>query len=63
MMWKIQTAQMREEIYFTLTSRRLFSDSSKDPETGDAAEDPEAQENYSTLISTSSARARRDVKI
>ena len=51
MMWKILTTQIREEIYYLFTSHRL-----------DAAKDPEAQENYSTLISTSSTRARQDGK-
>ena len=29
MMWKISTAQIKEEIYYTLTSRRLFPDEQK----------------------------------
>ena len=29
MMWKILTAQIREEIYYSLTSRRLFTDEQK----------------------------------
>ena len=29
MMWKILTAQIREEIYYSLTSRRLFPDKQK----------------------------------
>ena len=43
MMLKILTAQIREEIYYSLTSRRLFPDEQKD-----AAKDSEAQKNYST---------------
>ena len=39
-MWKILTAQIREKIYYSLTNRK------------DAAKNPEAQLNYSTLIST-----------
>ena len=29
-MWKISTAQIREEIYYSLTSRRLFLDEQKE---------------------------------
>ena len=53
MMGKILTAQLREEIYFSLTSHRNRKD---------VAKDPRGQENYSTMISTSSTTARRDGK-
>ena len=43
MMWKISIAQIREEIYYSLTSRRLF------PENRNYAEkDRKAQQNYFT---------------
>ena len=42
MMWKILTAQIGEEIYYSLTSRGLF------PAEQDAAKEPEAQQNYFT---------------
>ena len=42
MLWKILTAQIREEIYYSLTSRGLF------PDEQDAAKDTEAQQNYFT---------------
>ena len=58
MMWKILTAQIREGIYYSLTSRGCSLRNRKN-----AAEDLEAQESYSTLISTSSTRSRRDGKI
>ena len=48
MMWKILTAQKREEIYFSLTVVDCSLRNRKD-----AAKASEALENYSTLISTS----------
>ena len=48
MMFKILTAQITEEIYFSLTSRGLFS---------------EALDNHFTLICTSSMRTKQDGKI
>ena len=58
-MWKILTAQIREEIYNPLT--KAADNSLRNRK--DATKDPEAQESYSTLISISSTRARRDGKI
>ena len=58
MIWKIPTAQIREEIYYSLTSRRLFLEEQKG-----CYKDPEAQESYSTLISITSARTISDGKI
>ena len=43
MMWKISTAQKREEIYYSLISHGLFPDKQKG-----ATKDQEAQQNYST---------------
>ena len=43
MMWRILIAQIRENIYYSLTSRRLFLTNRKD-----ATKDPEAQQNYFT---------------
>ena len=57
MMWKILTAQMREEIYYSFTSRGLFPEEQKG-----SSNDPEAQMTCSTLIRTSSTRARRNEK-
>ena len=55
MMGKILMGQIREEIYDSLTSHKLFLE--------DAEKDPDAQESYSTLVSTFSMRARGDGKI
>ena len=43
MMWGIQTIQIREKNYYSLTSHGLFLTNRKD-----AAKGPEAQENYFT---------------
>ena len=43
MMWKMLTAQIREKIYYSLTSHGLFHVEQKG-----AAKDPEAQQSYST---------------
>ena len=34
-MWKILTAQIKEEIYYSLTSRRLFAEEQKECRTGE----------------------------
>ena len=52
MMWIILTALVMKEIYFWLTSRGFSSEKQKW-----YRKDTEAQENFSTLISTSSTRA------
>ena len=53
-MRKILTAQINKEIYYSLPSRELFPEEEKA-----AAKYPGTQEKYSTLISTSSTRARQ----
>ena len=56
-MGKILTAQIREEIYFSLKTANCSPNNC-----GNATKDLEAQ-NYSKFISTSSTKARQDGKI
>ena len=57
MIWKILTVEIRENIYYSLTSCGLFPEEQKGHH-----KVPEAQESYSTLLSTSSTRSKRDGK-
>ena len=57
-MWKIRTAQIREEIYDSLTNHRLLPEEQKGCHKGSRNTG-----NCSTLINTSSMRGRGDGKI
>ena len=56
-MWKILTAQIREEIYYSLISRELSPEEPKN-----AAMEQVEQENYYIVIDTFLRRAKRDEK-
>ena len=58
MTWKIITAQIREEIYYSLINRRLFPEEQKGCLKGQ-----EEQKIYCALINTSSTKSERDEKM
>ena len=58
MMWKIQTAQISEELYYWLVSGIFFPKNIKD-----ATRDQEEQFILSTLISISLRKTKRDGKM
>ena len=57
-MLKIQTVQIREEIYYSLRSHEMSPKNRKDTK-----KEQEEQETYYTLINTTSRRAKCDEKL